>query len=325
MPKVSICIPAYGQPLFLRRALESIFIQKYKDHEIIVTDDSTDDNVEKVMNDYAGYSNLRYYKNKDRKGSPENWNETIRFASGEYIKLLHHDDWFADENSLDQFVDMLEQNPQANFAFCSSLNFCSMLVDSRLEQKLSFIHTPTEMEIRQLRLDPTVLFFRNFVGAPSATIYRKKANHQFDPRLKWVVDFDFYIRVLAENKSFGFSFKPLICVTSEAINHVKVTNECVGNKFVEVFEWLYLYNKLAKHYGVNYQRLKLVGKICERHKIWTLQDLLDCGIDFPIPQHIILFLWYRKILPLEMMRRFKRFIAANFRKLPGHKQNKEPN
>ena len=49
MAKVSICIPAYGNPVGICRLLESVRIQKYRDFEVIVTDDSPDDSVEKAV------------------------------------------------------------------------------------------------------------------------------------------------------------------------------------------------------------------------------------------------------------------------------------
>ena len=46
-----------------------------------------------------------YYKNIKVLGTPENWNESIRKAKGAWIKLMHDDDWFANENSLQKFYE----------------------------------------------------------------------------------------------------------------------------------------------------------------------------------------------------------------------------
>jgi len=165
MPRVSICIPAYNQPSNLHRALESVFLQTFKDFEVVITDDSPDNSVSIVAAEFGQHANLRYYKNKNRKGSPENWNEAVRLASGELIKILHHDDWFSDENSLAEFVNILEQNPKADFAFCPSLGFGG-------DGKLRYVHTTTDAQIKMLRAGPRILFQGNFIGSPSETIYR---------------------------------------------------------------------------------------------------------------------------------------------------------
>ena len=50
--KVSICIPCYQQAMDVRRLLDSILQQDYTDFEVILTDDSGDDEVERVAADY---------------------------------------------------------------------------------------------------------------------------------------------------------------------------------------------------------------------------------------------------------------------------------
>jgi glycosyltransferase involved in cell wall biosynthesis len=285
MPIVSICIPAYKQPENLLRALTSVFIQTFKDYEVIITDDSPDDAVEKVIREFSQYANLRYYKNKTRKGSPENWNEAVRLASGELIKILHHDDWFSDENSLADFVNMLERNPKADFAFCPSLN-CGA------DGKIRYVNTTTDAQIKMLHADPSVLFKGNFIGAPSATIYRRPVDQEFDLRLKWLVDIDFYIRVLAEKREFVYIRRPLVCVSLETPG--KVTDECFGNKRVEVFEYLYLYTKLSKDLPLDYQRYQVIWALFDRFDVQSLQDILDCGVNFALPQEVNAILLFRR-------------------------------
>lgn len=286
MPKVSICIPAYKQPENLLRALTSVFVQTFKDYEVIITDDSPDDSVGLIVKEFSQHSNLRYYKNKIRKGSPENWNESVRLATGKYIKFLHHDDWFSNENSLAVFVNMLDQNPNSVFAFCPSLN-CG------LDGKLRYVNKISESQLQMLQNNPKVLFKGNFIGAPSATIYRRQINQEFDPRMKWLVDFDFYIRVLADRKGFEYTRQPLVCIALESSG--KVTDECSGNKRIEVFEYLYMYTKISNNRLIDYQLCKVLLKVFDRFNIQYLQDILDCGIDFALPKEVKYIVFFRRI------------------------------
>ena len=285
MAKISICIPAYKQPECLRRALESVLTQTYKNFEVIITDDSPDDAVGKVAAEFGQHVNLKYYKNKTRKGPPENWNEAVRLASGEYIKILHHDDWFSDDNSLAEFVDVLDQNPMADFAFCPSLN-CGA------DGKMRYVNTASETQIKMLHADPSVLFQGNFIGAPSATIYRRQVDQEFDPRLKWLVDIYFYIRMLSNKREFVYIRRPLVCVSLESSG--KVTDECFGNKRVEVFEYLYIYTKLSIDNSLNYQRCKVIWALFDRYNVQYAQEILDCGVDFVLPQEVDEILLFRR-------------------------------
>src|SRR5438067_7973037 len=99
MPKVSVCIPTFRQPECFRRALVSVLEQEFADLEVIVTDDSLNDDIMSVVQE-ASDPRIIYVKNEVRLGPPLNWNEGIHLARGEYIKVLHHDDWLAQRDAL---------------------------------------------------------------------------------------------------------------------------------------------------------------------------------------------------------------------------------
>jgi glycosyltransferase involved in cell wall biosynthesis len=286
-PKVSICIPAYGQTTFLRRTLQSIYNQDYKDYEIIITDDSPDDSVEKLLAEFPYSEKLKFYKNYKRKGSPENWNKAISLASGDYIKILHHDDWFLKNNSLAQYVAMLDNNSNANFAFSSTL-VCGV------NQEIKYLYSPTEKQIKELRRNSKCLFPINIIGSPSATIYRDLYNSRFDAKLKWIVDIDFYINFLSKNREFIFCSEPLICTTDGAPH--QVTHECFGNKQVELFEFIYLYNKINKNYGFNLSQAKFIFKLIQKYDIMSVEDLKSLGLEFPIPGSVKCAVYLSNIL-----------------------------
>lgn len=93
MATVSVCIPTYNQIENFKRAFESVISQEYSDYEIIVTDDSTNDEISNYLQFRNSPHVVRYYKNSPRLGAPANWNRAISLAKGKYIKILHHDDW----------------------------------------------------------------------------------------------------------------------------------------------------------------------------------------------------------------------------------------
>jgi len=121
MALVSICIPAFNQPDYLKRLLESIFIQTFNNYEIVITDDSNNDKISKLVEFYSDIR-VHYYKNSKSLGSPNNWNFALQCATGKYIKIMHHDDWFKDEFSLENFVNSIEENNDC-FVFSQSESF----------------------------------------------------------------------------------------------------------------------------------------------------------------------------------------------------------
>src|ERR1035437_5752376 len=123
-PIISICVPAYKQTEFLKKNLDSIVIQTFTDYEVIITDDTADDSVEKLVNEYRNKFGIKlhYYKNVPALGSPKNWNAGITHASGTWIKIMHHDDWFADKDSLQKFTDATAQD-KSGFIFSEAFSY----------------------------------------------------------------------------------------------------------------------------------------------------------------------------------------------------------
>jgi glycosyltransferase involved in cell wall biosynthesis len=90
MPSVSILIPVYNSSHFVQ-ALDSALAQSFADIEIIVSDDSTNDDAHIVVlakNDRR----IRYIRNKPSLGFHANFAQCCLMARGVYIKFLNHDD-----------------------------------------------------------------------------------------------------------------------------------------------------------------------------------------------------------------------------------------
>src|SRR5882724_7428907 len=119
---ISICIPAYKGIEYLQRLLDSIAMQTFRNFELVITDDSPDDTVKELCKQYQNQFPLNYHRNPVPLGTPANWNEAISKAVGEWIKLMHDDDWFYDKNSLAYFADAISNNPSSSFVFSAYMN-----------------------------------------------------------------------------------------------------------------------------------------------------------------------------------------------------------
>lgn len=262
LPHVSICIPAYEEASLLARALGSVFEQSFADFEVIVTDDSASSAVEAAIAPWRSDPRMKYVRNDRRLGSPENWNRAIELAQARLIKVLHHDDWFSGKDSLRQYVSLIEDQPRAIFAFSASLG-CD--AGGRPLSR----HTPSAQQIEALREDSRCLFTANFIGAPSATIFRRKEGFRFDPALKWLVDVDAYVRILRGGQTIGYSPEPLINVTELAPH--QITRAVEADSTLQFIENVYVYKSLGL---TGIQRLRFA---------WFFANLgrgLDaCGVD----------------------------------------------
>lgn len=301
-PKVSICIPTYKQVKFLTITLNSILSQTYDDYEIIITDDTPDNTIEQLLSIFNFKGRLKYFKNEIQLGSPRNWNRAIELASGEYIKILHHDDWFLEQDSLQKFVKMLDDNPEADFAFSSS-------IWNNSEKGDRFFWKPTLNQIKKLRKKPESLFPLNIVSTPSATIFRKKVKVIFNENLKWIVDMDFYFRVLCLNHKIVFNSEPLVEIIINSKH--QVTADCQGKREVEIYEWVSLYRIIRSKTKFNYLNFKHLIFLFNNFKIKSPHDLEECGVkqkNFEIIAAIF-FQWFYSIfsIPIKTLRICKEF------------------
>ena len=266
-PRVSVCIPAYREPRFFENALSSVLGQEFSDFEVIVTDDSPGNEIASVVADAAD-ARVVYRRNPRRCGVPGNWNVAAALATGEFVKFVHHDDWLASSESLGRFVDLLEQSPDADFGFSASNSY-------NAARHLQHVHSAAD-RISRMSDDPSHLLLGNWVGAPSATIYRRDGSLRFDENLTWVVDIDFYLAILSCSRRFVYCDEPLISVTDGASH--QVTQQVAADPHLELYEWFYLYGKWAPRFALHGERGRFLDSLLARMAPVSSSDVRPLGL-----------------------------------------------
>ena len=204
-PYISICIPAYKQVAMVRRLLDSILLQSFSDLEVILTDDSPNQDIAVLAEEYRSRLNIIYHHNEVPLGTPENWNQAIRLAKGKWIKIMHQDDWFADAKSLEIFYLHTLAYPNKDFFFSAFAN-CD-IERNRLEK----VHC-SFWQLLILKYSSLHLFKKVYIGNPSCTLIKNDAKLWYDRRLKFVVDFEYYIRCIQNGYQWHYISDHLINV-----------------------------------------------------------------------------------------------------------------
>jgi glycosyltransferase involved in cell wall biosynthesis len=108
VPLVSICIPTYNRGERLLCALDSAISQNYSNLEIIISDNSSSDETEKICNSLKlKYANIRYYRQETNIGPTANFQFVKLMANGKYFMWLSDDDWL-DRDYIAKCVSHLE-------------------------------------------------------------------------------------------------------------------------------------------------------------------------------------------------------------------------
>ena len=232
-PFISICIPAYKNAAYLEILLRSVASQSFRDYEVIVCDDSPDDSVEMLCKNYGSNFPLNYRRNSPAKGSPANWNATITMAKGSWIKMMHDDDWFASDLSLEIFAKAAVNNQDKGFIFSGYSEW-----EKGVTRKISI---PAGNIENKLSNAPLSLIVNNVIGHPSTTLIQNINPGLYDENMKWLVDIDYYIRCLQRNSIYVIR-QSLINI---GISDQQITKSTFRKREVEIPENLYLLNKMG--------------------------------------------------------------------------------
>ncbi len=94
MKKISVIVPIYNAEKYLEKCIESIMSQTYKDIELILVNDGSTDNSEKIINKYVNSKDINViYVKKENGGLSDARNFGLKYATGDYYAFIDSDDY----------------------------------------------------------------------------------------------------------------------------------------------------------------------------------------------------------------------------------------
>ena len=111
-PRISIGLPVYNGERFLRRTLDCLLAQTYRDFELIICDNRSDDQTEQICRTYSTTDRrIQYHRSQTNLGAPANFNLAFTLSQGEYFKWAAADD-YCDQHFLERCMTVLDQSPE---------------------------------------------------------------------------------------------------------------------------------------------------------------------------------------------------------------------
>jgi glycosyltransferase involved in cell wall biosynthesis len=115
-PAVSVVIPAYNAAWCVRKAVDSVLAQDFRDVELIVVNDGSTDDTLAVLRSYGDAIRVVDQRNG---GMSNARNAGIRAARGEFLAFLDSDDWWL-PGKLGRQVELLRTRPDLGFCSCAA-------------------------------------------------------------------------------------------------------------------------------------------------------------------------------------------------------------
>lgn len=111
MKLLTIAIPTFQRAFYLKKCLESLFLNKFDTNlvEILVLDNCSSDETEQVVLEFASKFELRYIKNHHNIGPDENFKKCLKEACSKYVWIFGDDDVFL-QGSLEKILALLQDD-----------------------------------------------------------------------------------------------------------------------------------------------------------------------------------------------------------------------
>ncbi|PVX18379.1 hypothetical protein DD565_06525 [Vibrio cholerae] len=107
-PLVSIIIPTFNRHIEIKRAIESCFLQSYKNIEVVISDNSENNKTEEVIRGIKG--NIVYTRNECNIGPILNWRNALDKASGDWVVIMPDDDFFINAYYIEDCLNIIKEH-----------------------------------------------------------------------------------------------------------------------------------------------------------------------------------------------------------------------
>lgn len=222
---VSIIMPTYNCGQFITESILSVQQQTYKDWELIIVDDCSQDNTEEVLQKFEQDSRIQYIKLDQNGGPAVARNTGIEKADGEYIAFLDSDDLWT-SNKLEKQLTFMQANDY-NFT-CTSYD--------QIDEKGQFLDRIIQSK-KQLNYNKLLL--NNYVGNSTVIYNCKNLGKITAPVIRKRNDYALWLKILKR--------EPYVYGLDEVLAHYRVRENSVSSNKKALVKYQYeLYRKIEK-------------------------------------------------------------------------------
>ncbi len=249
MPKVSVIVPVYNVEKYIEKCLQSLVNQTMKDIEIIIVNDGSTDNSEKIINEYLDkYENIIYVEKKNG-GLSDARNYGMKYAKGDYIAFLDSDD-YVDETIYEKMYNEAIKS-KADFVECDFY----WVYPNKKKLDNGVVYTNKKEMLINAR-----------VVAWNKLIKRDIIQENFPVGLNYE-DVEFFYKLIPNIKKFSFVKEPLVYYMQREDSIVNKQNYKTGqifnvlNNVIDYYKKKKIYDKYKEELEYTYTRILLCSSL----------------------------------------------------------------
>lgn len=289
---VSVIIPTYNRSKMLLKAIESVLNQTYQYFEIIVVDDGSTDNTEKIVSQVKDLR-IKYIKLTENMGASYARNIGIKYSKYDYIAFEDSDDIWHKEK-LEKQINKIEKTPDMGLVYCAF----SYAVNGRQVKIPADRYKTYELEGNIFES----LWNANKIGTPTILVKKECINlvGGFSEKLKSLEDYEFVLRV-AEKYRIGYIDEILVSATYSTSGVNSRSTEQVGAYISMMRRYRNYGVKITDKIKVTFEKMAQSKKhTFERWRDEMVPDIISTNVEFDALYQIAQSSWRYKTVSMLM-------------------------
>ena len=202
MAEISVIIPSYNHAKYISGAVNSVLQQTWKDLELIVIDDGSQDNSLEILHQFSD-PRVRILS-QENQGAHATINRGLREATGRYLAILNSDDQFHPQR-LEKCFNVFDEHPDTGLlgSFLEIINQNGEIVGTKhgyLDCNPWLLDNPSH-SFRAGKNLPLALLTENYLSTTSNFFFTRASFEsigEFNP-LRYTHDWDFALRISKEH------------------------------------------------------------------------------------------------------------------------------
>lgn len=233
MPKVSIIIITYNREEYIKEAIDSVLFQSFRDWQLIIIDDGSDDKTKDLVNEYLNIGlSIKYIRNEKRLGISKARNLALSLCESKYIAILDSDDLWCDSQKLQKQIDFLDKNMEYALVATNAIF---------INNRGAFIKK-SNVKLTDYNIRKSILMRNQFFH--SSVMFKKDIFIDlkgYDESLKIGEDYDLFLRI---GKKYKFANIKDHCIKYRVHNN----SICVSDKIRASHDVLKIIKKYRTYY-----------------------------------------------------------------------------